>query len=339
MVSCALILALWAPVQALAWGSTGHREINLVAMQTLRGDEPAFLRTPATIEAVELLGPEMDNLKGSGASWDADNNPGHYLDLGDDGTIAGVVPLSALSKDMPAYAKALASANTDPYRIGYLPYTIADGFEQLRTDFGLWRVFNYLATHAASAADRAAFARRTTLREMLTIRDLGVWGHFVGDGSQPLHVSVHYNGWGDYPNPHGYSTAHDVHARFEGEFVRDHVTATAVAKMVASTEPAAPAGELSQTEILSIVGRYLGATGATVPTLYEIEKSGGFATASPQAVTFATARVAAGAQELRDLVDLAWSNSLTIKVGYPEIAVSAILSGSAQPTLASFGGD
>jgi hypothetical protein len=28
---------------------------------------------------------------------------------------------------------------------------------------------------------------------------LGIWSHYGGDASQPLHVSIHYNGWGDYP--------------------------------------------------------------------------------------------------------------------------------------------
>ncbi len=33
----------------------------------------------------------------------------------------------------------------------------------------------------------------------------GWLGHYVGDGSQPLHVTVNYNGWTG-PNPHGYTT-------------------------------------------------------------------------------------------------------------------------------------
>src|ERR1022692_3331273 len=32
----------------------------------------------------------------------------------------------------------------------------------------------------------------------------GWLGHYVGDGSQPLHTSIQYNGWVG-PNPHGYS--------------------------------------------------------------------------------------------------------------------------------------
>jgi hypothetical protein len=49
------------------------------------------------------------------------------------------------------------------------------------------------------SAEAARFARDRQIREMLTIRDLGVWTHYVGDASQPLHISIHYNGWGNYP--------------------------------------------------------------------------------------------------------------------------------------------
>ena len=40
---------------------------------------------------------------------------------------------------------------------------------------------------------------------------MGVMGHYVGDGSQPLHTTVHFNGWvGD--NPKGYTTKQTFHA-------------------------------------------------------------------------------------------------------------------------------
>ena len=39
------------------------------------------------------------------------------------------------------------------------------------------------------------------LRETITIRDIGVWSHYVADGTMPLHASVHFDGWGDFPNP------------------------------------------------------------------------------------------------------------------------------------------
>ncbi len=336
----AAVAALFvAPSRALAWGSTGHREINLVAVRTLPAGVPPFLADPQVVFEIEALGPEADALKDAGESWDADNDPGHYVDLGDDGTIAGRVALDALPPSMEAYAKALAGTGEDPYSVGFLPYSIVDGWEQLRQDFAYWQAFSYLAERGANGDDRAFFISQRDLRQDLIARDIGYWGHFVGDASQPLHVTVHYNGWGDYPNPHAYSESKDLHSRFEGAFVRDHVTAGAVASLVKPATETAPAQALTQAQIGQIVGSYLTATSKTVPQLYEIEKRGGFAGGSSEAVAFTTARVAAGASELRDLIYLAWLDSANIGVGYPRIAVRDIVGGKATPGPAAFGGD
>jgi hypothetical protein len=333
---CALLIAL-LPAAALAWGSTGHREINLDAARALPDDLPAFVRTPDAVAFIAYLGPEEDRLKGSGDSWDHDYDPGHYLDVSDDGTVDGI-RLDALPPDASAYAKALGAAGSDPYRAGYLPYSIADGWEQVRMDFAYWRAFDYLATHASKPEDRALFAGERNLRQGLVIRDIGVWGHFVGDGSQPLHVTIHFNGWGNYPNPKGYTTAH-IHSYFESAFVKNNVTADAVAKLIGTQTPAPATALLSQAQILAMTGAYLKATAANVPALYDIEQKGGFAHASPEAVAFATARVADGARELRDLIVAAWQNSQYASIGYPEISVRDILNGSVTPSPNAFGGD
>src|SRR5581483_1165465 len=55
----------------------------------------------------------------------------------------------------------------------------------------------------------------------------GWLGHYVGDGAQPLHVTVQYNGWTG-PNPNGYTTAHQIHSQFEGAFVAANIHAPEV---------------------------------------------------------------------------------------------------------------
>lgn len=323
-ILCALALLVW-PRAAMAWGYTGHRIINLVAVQELPEDVPAFLRTPSAAASIEALGPEMDQLKGAGFSWDHDDDPGHYVDIGDDGKVAGVVSMLALPDDMEAYGNALAGVRSNPYKAGYLPYAIADGWEQVRKDFAYWRVYDYLA-RSGPAADRAAYAAARTLREELTVRDIGVWGHFVGDGSQPLHATTHYNDGG-------------LHARFEGAFVRDYVTADAVEKLVPSGGPRSGDRLLSQRDLLGQIGEYLTSTNQEVQPTYAIEKKSGYKKATPEAIAFATARVADGARELRDLIVQAYDNSTYESVGYPTIPVQTILDGKIAPTLKSFGGD
>jgi hypothetical protein len=45
--------------------------------------------------------------------------------------------------------------------------------------------------------ERAWFEADRRLREKLTLRDIGICSHYVGDATQPLHATVHFNGWGD----------------------------------------------------------------------------------------------------------------------------------------------
>ena len=316
------------PLQALAWGAVGHTMINRLAAQSLPDSLPAFVRAPQAVAEIAELGPEEDRIKGAGQSWDDDNDPGHYLDIGDDGTIFGIVRLDALPKDMNAYAHALEAAHSDPYRAGYVPYTIMDGFERVRKDFAIWRVVRYMAAHGATAATRAAFAHELALREDLTLRDVGDWGHFVGDGSQPLHITVHFNGWGTYPDPKGYTQEH-IHSFFETKFVNTYARIDAVRSKMSSLTETAPDHLLSQREIGEMVGAYLTGTARAVDPLYALYGAGDFQNGDQRAIDFTDEQLARGASMLRNLIVLAWDDSLNEDFGYPEVPVRDILSGRA----------
>ncbi len=310
LIAC-LSLGL-VPHAVRAWGYLGHELVNRAAVLALPATVPAFLRSRQAIDDVALLGPELDALKGAGTSWDRDHDPGHYLDLRDDGTIAGVVRLNALPPTREAYDLALRAAGTDEYAQGFLPYAILDGWEQLRRDFAFWRLFDAQVRNAASPTRRAEALERRTLEELLIVRDIGVWGHYVADASQPLHVTVHYDGWGLYPNPEHFTQARTLHAFFESTFVAAHATLAGVRARMASSDVRPTAHLVSQARILHRIERYLAATNAEVVPLYRLERAGGFARATPQAIAFVDARLAAGASELRDLVLSAWYDSANV---------------------------
>lgn len=316
IAALAAAIALAAASPAFAWGDKGHTIISTLGAKAIAAQNvPAFLRTPQAAFEIGYLGPEEDRLKGSGRSWDADNDPGHYIDVEDNDTVAGAVPFNALPVSQEAYDEALHAAGTDPYRQGYLPYAILDGWEQLRSDFAYWRV------------DKGSVK---TLDEQLILRDVGVWSHFIGDGSQPLHVTVHFNGWGAYPNPNGFTQSRRTHAFFESDFVDKYANESGVAKLIAPHSALSnPATLLSQETVMHEIERYLLQTAHTVPQLYTIEKNGGFETGSPQAVQFVNSRLAAGATELRNLTLWAWEDSLNASVGYPAVPVRDIISGKA----------
>jgi hypothetical protein len=316
---------------AFAWGLTGHTLISRAGAASFPTFLPGFVRTDAAIDEIAALGPELDRSKDAGYTHDRDLDPGHYADIGDDGTIFGI-DLTNLPKTREAFDTALRRAGSDEYKAGYLPYALIDGWEQIAKDFAIWRVDDAGAKRSATADDRAWFAADRALRETLTIRDIGIWSHYVGDASQPLHVTVHFNGWGDYPNPNGYTESKTIHADFESSFVREHATYDAVIAHMAAPQP-------SSAPIATLVATYLAATASHVVPLYELDKHGAFANAAPEAIDFTDARLADGAAELRDLVADAWNASGAMKVGYPHaVTPNDVDSGIAFPTRAIVGG-
>jgi hypothetical protein len=326
-----LFAATVAPSPAQAWGATGHRLIGQLAVSTLPDNLPAFLRTPQAVEAVGEYAREPDRWKMSGAVHDEVRNAAHFVDIDDGGKVMGGPTLASLPATLAAYEKALAGVGASSDLAGYLPYSIIDGWQQLAKDFAYWRALTAAISREADPERKAWLQRDLARREALTLRDLGVWSHYVGDGSQPMHVSVHYDGWKNYPNPHGYTQDH-VHALFEGAFVRSNVTLDQVRTAMS---PAKPCPDPIET----CVARYLAATQATVEPFYALQKEGGFAGADlARGRAFAVGRLAAGADEARDLVVAAWIASAQLPVGYPPLTVEQVVSG-ADPYDALYGED
>ena len=327
----ALTTVVGASTQALAWGSTGHRWIGRAAIQTLPAELPAFLRTPAAIVAVGELAREPDRSRNAGKEHDADRDPGHFVDGGDDGKIGGVVALNALPATREDYDTALRAAGVTSWKMGYLPYSIIETWQQLVKDFAYWRADDAGARLSKNAAHRAWLKTDKALREQLILDDLAPLSHFVGDGSMPLHTSIHYNGWGPFLNPNGY-TQDRVHVPWEGVYVRGNVSYQAVlARMTPPSDCNCP--------IEQRVGAYLLADMATVVPFYELQKAGAFNGADPKGADFTAGRVAAGASELRDEIVLAWRASEKSTVGYPETPVTDIESGKIDPYDALYGLD
>ena len=333
-VACLAVLvtfAVTAPNPALAWGGSGHRMVGEAALRALPADLPAFLRTPRAILEVGELSREPDRWKGAGRLHDADHDPEHFVDLSDDGSILGGPRLAALPPTRAAYDTAMRAVGQDEWKAGVLPYAIVDRYQQLTRDFAMWRALRFAERRPAWKAHRRWFTADRQRREAQLLVTLGELSHFVGDGSQPLHVSIHFNGWGDFPNPDGYTTAR-IHSLFESELVRTSVDAAGVAlRMPASRDFA---GTIEQR-----TADYLAATGAMVVPLYQLEKAGGLKAGDPRGAAFATERIAIGAAELRDLIVLAWRASDTQTIGWRPIPLADVLSGKTDPYAVLYGID
>lgn len=323
-----LIMFSASVTSALAWGALGHRLISTSGEAALPQELPDFLRSAAAVAEVGDLGPEADRLKSSGRTWNSDDDPGHYVDLADDGTVGGLA-LAALPPSREAFDTALRAAGTDQYKMGFLPYELIDGYQQITTDFAYWRVFAYGAAHAASAGDRAFFAFEKTLRETLTLRDIGYWSHFVGDASQPLHVSIHFNGWKEkYPN-----LARDPHGRFETALVR----ASGATQALVSARMSPYTHWTGTYE--AHVAAYLTTTLSFMPRVYALDAAGAIDGHSTDALNLILDRLAAGATMLRDSLADSWTESGTKKIGYPAVSVGDIELGTCPITKAMFAGD
>lgn len=327
--ACALLSLAQAP-RALAWGATGHRLIGQAAAAALPPDLPAFLHTPQAIEDLGELAREPDRWRAAGKTHDTTRDPGHFVDIDDNGKVLGGPSLNDLPLTRADYEAALRAVGSDSYHAGYLPYSIIDGWQQLTKDFAYWRVLTAAIPRARDPERKAWLKHDLVRREQLILSDLGDWAHYVGDGSQPMHASVHYNGWGAYPNPHGY-TQDKVHGAFEGIFVRQFVSLAAVQKAMPAPRACAA--------IEVCAADYLAQTAASVVPFYEMQKAGGMAGANPSGRAFAVARVAAGAAELRDLTVAAWQASARGSIGYPAITVEAIVKDGLDPYDALYGED
>ena len=334
LATLAAATVLTAPAVVLGWAETGHRMIGRLAMEALPSDVPAFLRSPEAVAAVEELGREPDRWRGSGKTHDAERDPAHFIDLDDNGLTLAGVGLDKLPARRGDFEAALTGAQVDVEKSGYLPYAIVDGWQQLAKDFAYWRVETAALARDQNAEHRAWYVRDLKLREALIVRDLGVWSHYVGDGSMPMHLSIHFNGWGDFPNPEGFTKA-PIHTVFEGSYVKNFVT---VDEVRARLRPYQACGQ----PIESCAADYLHTTWSEVLPTYQLEKKVGYNLASPQATAFVADRIAAGASELRDLIVDAWKASTTMSAGYagrgkPQATPETVQSGAVDPWEAVYG--
>ncbi len=324
IVAALVAMSFFRCKEALAWGATGHRLISQMAIKNLPAEIPAFLQTSEAAELIGELAREPDRSKGAGNSHDHDLDPGHYINLSDDFTVTGVSPLTTLAPTREDYDSALRAKGTNEFKAGFLPYSIVDGWQQLQKDFGYWRADVAAEGFAVSKSDRDWFTKDRRLHEMTILRDLGYWSHFVADASQPLHVSIHHDDWGDYPNPKGYSAAKGFHAAFEGSYIAQYVRTEDIARKL---KPIREWDSSIQPRVIA----YLHETHSRVVPLFELEKAGNFSANRPAGVDFAAERLAAAVSELRDMILAAWRTSADSTVGYPPISVRDVESGKVNP--------
>jgi hypothetical protein len=274
----------------LAWGNDGHVYINRVAAQKIPADMPKFLRR-AVVE-IAYLGPEPDRWRNPAElALKNAQEPDHFIDLE---RVSWLDPLPRGRYEFyrKLYEKRASSSDHPddylPERVGLQPYITMEIYGRLKAAFREYRQLK--ASHQPTAAVEHAI-----------IFYAGWMGHYVADGSQPLHTTIQYNGWVG-PNPNGYTTQHDIHAQFETAYVAANISAKDFAGFVHAPERVE--------EPFSGYVAYLKQSNALVENVYALEKAGGFREkGSPEAFDFTTHRLAAGSQMLLNLWYTAWLES------------------------------
>lgn len=293
--ACVVTLSLLAIMTALllqpdgarAWGDSGHKMTGRAAATDLPKEMPKFFRNSGA--QLEYLNPEPDRWRSRvlvemNEAYSID----HFVD------IEMVPPAAFDAKDRFAYLTAVYEGGVKkPEDAGALHFHMLELYQRLRTEFNLWR-------NAKDKQTRAWIEQRI-------INDAGTLGHYVADGANPHHTTVHYNGWNKaYPNPNNYTTENTFHRRFETDFVNAHIRLSDLLPRINKTPRTL---DNPRAEIM----KYLRHSNSQVTRLYEIEKRNIYndKTTAPENKEFAVERLVAGVQMLRDLWWTAWVRSET----------------------------
>jgi hypothetical protein len=278
--------------QAVAWGVDGHHMINRVAGMNLPAEMPAFMLTTEALDTLEYYAPEPDHWRGKGEpELASESAPDHFIAL------ERVALLGKLPRTRYDYVRALvvlqASHPDLPLtveRMGTQPYQTVEVYEKLKSAM---RDYRSLSANKQNVKPLEA--------EILFLA--GILGHYVGDGSMPLHTSIYPNGWSG-PNPNGYTTEHHIHALFESVFVKANISIADVAPIVSSSKPTV------LNDVFDDYVAYLYHTNSFVEKTYQLEKAGAFTgKGTPDGKKFAEERLAAASIELRDIIYTAWIRS------------------------------
>ena len=288
VVSLLLFFTSLPVSSAFPWGREGHEYINKNAALKAAGlvDFPSFVQSHRSIQIITYNGPEPDRWKRS-ADYSRRNGHGlaHYinLDLAQDRPPA---------RDHIAGIQMYQEKGVDGLAVGLLPYYIVETYERLRLSFAEYR-------------DSVKRGSDTAPVETNILYYAGVLGHYVGDGSQPLHTTAHHHGWvGE--NPNGHAIDKGIHQRFESDFVRN-IKAEDFFELL--TSPSRLCGPFEETI------NYLKKTHSFMERVYEFDTTGALSDPTVESLQFGKERLAAASQMLVNLWYTAWLESERAEVG------------------------
>jgi hypothetical protein len=322
--------ALLATVTTRAWDYEGHRIVNQLGLASLPADFPAFVREPAAAGRIAFLAGEPDRWKSApDLPLRQYNSMDHYCDL-EQLTEAGLDPatVSSFRYDFAVQFAAGRAAHLDRFPAidpaanadhtrewpGFAPWAITEYYAKLKSAYSYLKAYGEAGTPAEVADAQAN-----------VIYLMGVMGHYVGDCAQPLHTTIHHNGWVG-PNPAGYTTWNKIHGWIDGGFIaKAGINSAGLIPRVGPAQPIAlPAQPDGRDPMFVAVMNYLRAQQKLVEPLYILEKAGKFShekgeAIEPEGRDFIEARLLAGGEMLGAIWLTAWRQA------YPDVYLRAQL--------------
>jgi hypothetical protein len=336
---CLVLALLLLPATALhAWDYEGHRIVNQLALASLPADFPAFVHEPAAAERIAFLAGEPDRWRNtSDLPLKHVNGVDHYLDLeelAEAGLDANKVPSlryefalqfaagrAAHPENFPAIDP---EKNTDHSREwpGFAPWAIAEYYGKLQSEFSYLKAFQEPVT--AGKPETLGTPEEIANAQANIIYTMGVMGHYVGDCAQPLHATIHHNGWVG-PNPNGYTTWSQIHQWIDGGLIaKAGIKTAAIAPRVTPAQAIMLTPQDDDRDPMFVaVMAYLQGTLKFVEPLYQLEKAGKLGDTfakergkgkdtepvSAEGQAFVEAQLLRGGQELGAIWETAWRNA------------------------------
>jgi hypothetical protein len=261
----------------------------------LPGDGPSFLKEHR--DWIASTGPVPDSWRGAAEPYSKlfeDPNHGWFKEQF---AFLTTIPRSRYEFVLRLYDEYLRIKTSDPERAaltnvrwtGTLPYAAIENYDRMKSAMRLYR-----------AAGEGSAQRDFLARDIAFY--MGWLGHYTADGAQPLHDTIHHDGWaGD--NPKNYTREPAIHTRFESAFVE-----------LIQLEEKDITGQMAAPRLLddpfAAILAHLDDASTHVEEVYQLDQRGALAQKDDaQARALVTRQLSRAAALLRDLTYTAWVES------------------------------
>ena len=166
----AVLLVLVGTEAARGWHNAGHHKATMAAVAATKGALPAFFTANAASIAHSALDPDAFTRPIAPSALHHAESPEHYFDF-------EVLALECFPGYRYEFLALCAESGVDPTKVGLLPYAVTEATEKLTVAF----------------AEHRKWPDNPHIRNKSLVY-AGLLSHYAQDLTQPLHVTIHWDG-------------------------------------------------------------------------------------------------------------------------------------------------